>query len=53
MNERYKIDEKLMKDIFKSNVKPTNVEQNLEIIIYYRNLKTKPDNEKWSLISFW
>ena len=37
-NERYKIYEKVMKDIIKSNVKPTNMEQNLEIIIYYRNL---------------
>ena len=34
--------EKIMKDIIHKNVKPANENDKMELIIYYRNIKTKP-----------
>ena len=41
MNNQYLKDEKVIKDIIKTNVKPTESNEELELIIYYKNLKTK------------
>ena len=41
MNNQYKKDEKIMKDIIRKNVKPANENDKMELIIYYRNIKTK------------
>lgn len=41
MNDQYKKDEKVIKAIINNNVKPTTVNDELEIIIYYKNMKTK------------
>ena len=40
MNGQYKKDEKVIKDIIKQNVKPTNENEKIDVI-YYKNLKTK------------
>lgn len=40
MNEQYKKDEKIMKNIITQNVK-TNNDEDLEFIIYYKNTKTR------------
>ena len=39
MNAQYKKDEKILKDIIKKNVKPANNTHEINIIIYYKNLK--------------
>ena len=36
----YKKDEKVIKDIMKQNVKPTNESEKYDVMIYYKNLKT-------------
>jgi len=41
MNSQYKKDEKVMKDIIHQHVKSNNENEKLELIIYYKNLKTK------------
>ena len=41
MNGQYKKDEKVIKDIIKQNVKPTNENEKNNVVIYYKNLKTK------------
>ena len=41
MNGQYKKDEKVIKDIIKQNVKPTNENEKIDVVIYYKNLKTK------------
>ena len=41
MNNQYKKDEKIMKDIIRKNVKPANESDKMELIIHYRNIKTK------------
>ena len=47
MNGQYKKDEKVIKDIIKQNVKPTNENEKIDVVIYYKNLKTKkPYNEE-------
>ena len=38
MNNQYKKDEKIMKDIIRKNVKPANENDKMELIIYYRNI---------------
>ena len=40
MNNQYKKHEKIMKDIIRTNVKPANENDKMELIIYYRNIKT-------------
>ena len=66
MNNQYKKDEKIMKDIIRKNVKPANENDKMELIIYYRNIKTKhlimknniasnnndPLSKSWSLSKF-
>ena len=66
MNNQYKKDEKIMKDIIRKNVKPANENDKMELIIYYRNIKTKdlimknniasnnndPLSKSWSLYKF-
>ena len=39
MNPQYKKDEKILKDIVKKNVLPANINQEINTIIYYKNLK--------------
>ena len=65
MNNQYKKDEKIMKDIIRKNVKPANENDKRELI-YYRNIKTKdlimkkniasnnndPLSKSWSLYKF-
>lgn len=41
MNQQYKKDEKVLKDIIKNNVKMVNTNDELKINVYYSNLKTK------------
>ena len=41
MNSQYEKDEKIMKDIIKQNVKTTNNNEYLNLIIYYNNTKSK------------
>ena len=41
MNDQYKKDENILKDIIKQNVKPNDINDELDIIIYYKNMKTK------------
>ena len=42
MDGQYKKDEKVIKDIIKKNIKPTNGnEKKIDVVIYYKNLKTK------------
>ena len=41
MNNNYKTDETVIKNIIKHNVKPKNPTDNIELIIYYKNIKTK------------
>ena len=41
MNGQYKKDEKVIKYIIKQNVKPTNENEKIDVVIYYKNLKTK------------
>lgn len=41
INEQYKKDEKIIKDIVKKNVCTINPEEVLDVVIYYKNLKTK------------
>ena len=41
MNKQYKKDEKMMKDILRKNLKLANENDKMELIIYYRNVKTK------------
>jgi len=41
MNDQYKKDEKIMKDILKQHVNTNNENEKLELIIYYSNVKTK------------
>ena len=41
MNEQYKKDEKLIKDIISNNVKTTDHNKKMKIIIYNRNCKIK------------
>ena len=41
MNCNYKKDEKVLKDIIKLNVKPINNQEELDVIVYYKNLKTR------------
>ena len=41
MHCNYKKDEKVLKDIIKHNVKPTNNQEELDVIVYYKNLKTR------------
>ena len=41
MNDQYKKDEKRLKDIIHTNVKPLNAENKIELIIYYKSMKTK------------
>ena len=41
MNDQYKKDEKIIKDIISSNVKITDHNKRLKIVIYYRNCKVK------------
>ena len=40
MNDKYKTDEKVLKNIITANVKPTNTSSKIELIIYYKNTKT-------------
>jgi len=40
-NEQYKKDEKIIKEIVKKHVKPNDPNEELKVIIYYKNLKTK------------
>ena len=40
MNNQYKKDEKIMKDIIRTNVKPTKEDDKMELILYYRYIKT-------------
>ena len=41
MNTAYKVDEQVLKKIIKDNVKCTNANSKLNIVIYYNNKKTK------------
>ena len=41
MNEQYKKDKKLLKNIISNNVKTTDHNKKMKIIIYYRNCKVK------------
>ena len=42
MDGQYKKDEKVIKDIIKKNIKPTNGnKKKIDVVIYYKNLKTK------------
>ena len=67
MNNQYKKDEKIMKDIIiRKNVKPANENDKMVLIIYCRNIKTKdlimknniasinndPLSKSWSLYKF-
>ena len=40
MNDGYKMDEKVLKTIIRNNVKSTDSEKKVNLIIYYKNLKT-------------
>ncbi|XP_050714204.1 uncharacterized protein LOC126997250 [Eriocheir sinensis] len=40
MSTEYKTDERVIKDIIHKNVKPTNAEQTISLIIYYKTSKT-------------
>ena len=40
MSTHYKEDERIMRDIIRRNVKPTNDEDKINLIIYYKNKKT-------------
>ena len=47
MYGQYKKDEKFIKDIIKQNVNPTNENEQIDVVVYYKNSKTKkPYNEK-------
>ena len=41
MNCNYKKDEKVLKGIIKHNVKPINNQEELDVIVYYKTLKTR------------
>ena len=41
MNDQYTTDEKIIKDIISNNVKTTDHNKRLKIIIFYRNCKVK------------
>lgn len=41
MNQQYKKDEKVIKDIIKKNVQPISPDEEINFIIYYSNMKTK------------
>ena len=41
MHCNYKKEEKVLKDIIKHNVKPTNNQEELYVIVYYKHLKTR------------
>ena len=41
MHCNYKNDEKVLKDIINHNVKPTSNQEELDIIVYFKNLKTE------------
>ena len=40
MNNQYKIDEKIITDIIKKNIKSVNPNQKIKLLIYYKNSKT-------------
>ena len=40
MSSSYKTDERVIKDIVYNNVKPTNPDQEIQLVIYYKNTKT-------------
>ena len=45
------MDEKIVKDAIRKNVKPTNEDDKKELIIYYQNIKTKDIIMKNSITS--
>ena len=46
MNDHYKKDEKIIKDIISNNVKTTDHNKRLKIIIYYRYCKVNKSNHE-------
>ena len=40
MNNKYKIDEKIMNNIITKNIKSTDTNQKIKLLIYYKNAKT-------------
>ena len=40
MNNKYKIDEKIMNHIITKNIKSTDTNQKIKLLIYYKNAKT-------------
>ena len=41
MHCNYKKDEKILKDIIKHNVKPTNNQEELDVIVYYKKFENE------------